>query len=69
MNTEKPDPPRPSPQRTSPQRHAGVDHAGIDEADVDEAIAETFPASDPIAMQQPVTAAPAVDDGHAPTSP
>lgn len=35
------------------------------EDDIDEAVAETFPASDPISMQQPVTAAPAVDE-HAP---
>jgi RES domain-containing protein len=38
------------------------------ENDVDAAVADTFPASDPISMQQPVTASPAVDDhpAHAP---
>lgn len=33
--------------------------------DVDAAVADTFPASDPISMQQPVTAAPGVEE-HAP---
>lgn len=38
------------------------------ENDIDEAVAETFPASDPISMQQPVTASPAVEEHelHAP---
>lgn len=38
------------------------------EDDIDEAVAETFPASDPISMQQPVIASPAVEEHalHAP---
>jgi RES domain-containing protein len=38
------------------------------ENDVDAAVADTFPASDPISMQQPVTASPAVDE-HPPHVP